>query len=207
MVEEKSTPVVTVVDDDPEVRRSLGRLIGSVKLDVTMFGSVADFRRDFDPSRPGCIVLDMRLPDSSGIDLLEELRSAAMTMPVIIITAYGDVASAVRAMHADALDFLEKPFNDQVFLGRVQQAIRLDAARREQQVEREDVRSRVAALTTRERQVMELVVMGKSNKMVAADLGISQKTAENYRAHLMSKMKAESLAELVRLAMRDQPKT
>lgn len=194
-------PTVFVVDDDPGVRKGLGLLLDSVGLNVESFASAAEFLNSYERSRPGCLVLNVRMPGMGGLQLQETLASAGVQIPIIFITGHGDVPMAVKALHAGAVDFLEKPFPDQALLDRIHQAIGRDQAAREAQTQLAAVRSRLALLTERERQVMRLVVEGKANKVIATELGLSPKTVEVHRAHMMEKMRAQSVAELVRLAM------
>ena len=189
---------VFVVDDDPAVRESLEYLIESVGLNVASYATAQGFLDAFDPSKPGCLVLDVRMPGISGLDLLDALAERKALLPVIIITGHADVPMAVRAMKTGAVDFIEKPFNDQVLLDRVQRAIDEDSKTRVERSQAESIAAKRATLTPRELEVMDLVVAGHSNKDIAAKLGLSQKTVEAHRAHVMQKMQADSLAELVR---------
>src|SRR5262249_46486810 len=149
--------------------------------------------------RPGCLILDVRLPGMSGLELQQELNMQGVNMPVIMITGYGDVPTAVRALTGGAIDFIEKPFSRQLLLDRIRHAVAVDCASRRQQAEREELQARMASLTPREREVLDMVVAGKTNKVMAHELGISEKTIEVHRAHAMRKMKVDRLAELVRL--------
>jgi FixJ family two-component response regulator len=195
----KTDPTVNVVDDDGAVRNSLRWLIESAGLDVATFASAKEFLNGYDRDRPGCLILDVRLPGQSGLDLQKQLAAQGVSLPVIIITGHGDVPIAVRAMRTGALDFIEKPFDDQVLLRRVRQAIDLDLRNRRERSERAGILGRLALLTPREREVLDRVVQGRANKQIAGDLGISTKTVEAHRAHVMEKMRAESLVELVHL--------
>ena len=204
----QSEPTVFVVDDDPAVLRGLRLLMKSVKLNVETYLSAQEFLDDYDPAQPGCLLLDLRMPGISGLELQEILRTRNIPIPIIIITGYGEVSAAVQAMQKGAVDFLEKPFNDQVLVDQIQKAIAEDAQIRQQRAEQEAVLARLALLTPREREVMDLVIAGKSNKVIASQLGISPKTVEFHRSHIMKKMKVGSVAELVALvisAAKEQP--
>lgn len=192
-------PTVFVVDDDEAVRKGLDLLLRSIGLSVETFGSAQEFLDRYEPTRPGCLVLDVRMPGMSGLELEEKLAEKGIFLPIIIITGHGDVPMAVKALKLGAFDFLEKPFRDQVLLDCIQRAIAKDAKRRAEQSHLTTIESRISQLSRREQQVMKMVVSGKPNKIIAAELGLSQKTVEFHRAHIMKKMKVESLAELVRL--------
>lgn len=196
-----SPAVVYVVDDDQAVRDSLRWLIESVGLGARTFASAHEFLEYCAGDARGCLLLDVRMPGMSGLELQERLASQDISLPVIIITGHADVTMAVRAMKAGAVDFVEKPFSDQVLLDKVQRAIELDAQRHARRAEVEQVRRRMKLLSPREETVMRKVVEGKSNRAIAAELGLSQKTVEVHRAHVMAKVKAPSLAHLVRMAM------
>ena len=193
---------VFVVDDDGAVRDALRSLFESVNLNVETFESAEQFLRAYQPERPGCLVLDIRMPGMGGLRLLEHLKSQAIPLPVIVLTGYADVNTAVRAMKAGAVDFVQKPFTEQELLEQIQKALEQDARLRSERAKQSEIEARLARLTPRERQVFERLVGGKTNKDIAADLGISAKTVETHRAHIMQKMQAKSLAELVRLALR-----
>ncbi len=195
-----SEPVVFVVDDDAAVRKSLRFLIESVGLAVRTFDSAQSFL-DACAERPaGCLVLDVRMPGMSGLELQDVLAKLDIQLPIIIITGHGEVPMAVKAIQAGAMDFIEKPFSDQVLLDRIQKAIARDRLDRQERARRDEVLRLAARLTPREREVMALVVAGLPNKQIAARLGLSQKTIEVHRAHVMSKMETESLPDLVREA-------
>ncbi len=194
-------PVVFVVDDDHAVRESLSWLIGSVHLRIAAFASAAEFLAAYPPGQPGCLITDVRMPGLSGLDLQAELKRRGIEIPVIVVTGHGDVPMAVRAMKAGALDFVEKPFNDQVLIDLVQKAVEKSLAAARGQVERRDIRARLGQLTPRERQVLDMIAAGESNKGIAHALGISEKTVEAHRAHVMDKMQAHSLAELMKLVI------
>ena len=195
------TPTVFIVDDDPAMRDSLAFLIGSVGRQVETYASGEQFLEAYDEQRPGCIVLDVRMPGLSGLELMEKLQVDRFAPPVVLITGHGDIPMAVRALKAGAFDFIEKPFSDQVLLERIQQALQQDGEEREDERKRLDIERRSTRLTSRENQVFELVVAGKPNKVIASDLGLSQKTIEVHRAHVMEKMRAESFADLVKMAV------
>ena len=192
---------VFVIDDDKAVRDSLRWLIGSVGLPVELFISARAFLDSGRTDRPGCIVVDVRMPGISGLDLQDELVRRGIDLPLIVITAHGDVRMAVRAMKAGAIEFIEKPINDQQFLDAVQKAVAKSLAAQTDRMYRTELRRRLAGLTARERQVLDLVVAGRPNKVVAHELAISEKTVEAHRARIMIKMAAKSFAELVREVM------
>jgi two-component system, LuxR family, response regulator FixJ len=191
-----TAPTVFVVDDDPALRQSLRGLIESVSLPVETFAAAEEFLAATDPGRPGCLVLDVRLPGASGLELLEELASGGAPLPAIVITGHADVPTVVRAFKAGAVDFLEKPFGGQPLLDAVGRAVRRDAEARAVRARRREVAARVAGLTPRERDVLERVVAGKPNKVIASELKVSAKTVETVRARLMRKMAADTVAEL-----------
>lgn len=192
---------VFVVDDDQAVARSLRWLFESVKLKVETFSSAQSFLDGYDSSKPGCLVLDVRMPGMSGLDLQERLAAQRIYLPIIFITGHGDVQMAVRAVKSGAFDFVEKPFNDQDLLERIHKAITFDAVQRSQDTQRTQLRALFASLTTREREVLDLVVEGKSNKAIANWFGLSAKTIEVHRAKMMEKMQARSVADLVKMTM------
>lgn len=191
-------PVVFVVDDDAAIRQSLQWLIESTGRRVVTFASAQEFLQQISDRQAGCAVLDIRMPGLSGLELQEQLTAQRLRIPVIVISGHADVASAVRAMKAGAVEFLEKPFDDKVFLQRIEQAIALDARQREEAARRAKIEERLVRLTPREREVMGFVVAGHSNKRIAAMLSRSEKTVEIHRANVMQKMEAGSLAQLVR---------
>ena len=191
--------IVYVVDDDEAVRDSLKLLLESVDLTCKTYASAAEFLADHDPGQHSCLVADIRMPGMSGLDLQEELNRRSSTIPILFITGHGDVPMAVDAMKSGALDFIQKPFRDQDLLDRIHQALESDEERRESNREIAEIRSRVARLTGREDEVMQRVVQGQANKVIALDLGVSQRTVEIHRARVMQKMGARSLAELVRM--------
>jgi len=196
----EATPIVFVVDDDPSVRHAIKRLLGSVGLQVELFGSAQEFLRSKRPDAPSGLVLDVRLPGISGLDFQRELAEANIHIPIIFITGHGDIPMSVRAMKAGAVEFLTKPFRDQDLLDAVQLAIERDRARRQREAEMATLREQFESLTPREREVLPLVVSGLRNKQIAAEIGTSETTAKVHRSQLMRKMGAESLADLVRMA-------
>jgi FixJ family two-component response regulator len=198
----EAAPIVFVVDDDPSVRRALKRLIGSVGLQVEGFGSAREFLQAMHSEGPSCLVLDIRLPGVSGLDFQRELAAANVPIPIIFITAHGDIPMTVRAMKAGAVEFLSKPFRDQDLLDAIHMALERDRSRRQQEAELATLRERLASLTPREREVLPLVVSGLLNKQIAGQIGTSETTVKVHRSQLMHKMGASSLAELVRLAER-----
>jgi len=192
--------MIFVVDDDASMREALQRLLRSVGLQVTTFASAHEFLHHRGADVPGCLVLDVRLPGLSGLDLQHELATAQLDLPIIFITGYGDIPMTVQAMKAGAVEFLTKPFRDQDLLDAIQQALERDRLARAQRVEMAELRGRFAALTPRERDVFGLVVTGLQNKQVAAALGTSAITIKRHRAQVMHKMRVTSLAELVKIA-------
>jgi len=192
-------PTVFVVDDDASVRESLRWMVGSLDLPVETYATAREFLGAQNGGRPGCLVVDLRMPEMGGLELQNELAARHIRLPIIMISGHADVGSAVRALKAGAIDFLQKPVARGELLDRVQEALALDAKARQTEAERLRVEGCVARLTPRERQVMELVVAGKTNKIIASELGLCEKTVEVHRARVMTKMEADSLAHLVRL--------
>jgi len=192
---------VYVVDDDPDMRDSLRWLMSTVGLEVQTFASAEVFLRDFTPDGAGCIVLDVRMPETSGLDLFETLAARGETMPVIFITAFADVPMAIRAMKSGAVEFVEKPFNRQTLLEKVQRAIKDDIARRALFADREAIRARFRSLTDKEREVVGMIMDGRPNKSIATQLDITPRAVEMRRANLMKKLGVRSLVEMMRMAL------
>lgn len=192
---------VFVVDDDPSMRDSMRWLIESVGLKVEAFANADAFMEQFAGEVPGCLVLDVRMPGTSGMELLDTLKHRGVQLPIIMISGHGDVPMAVQALKRGAMDFLEKPFRDQELLEQIAKAIEVDQARRSKAESIAGIRSRLEKLTPREREVMELVVAGYANKQVAAKLGLSEKTIEVHRSRVMGKMRAKTLPCLVKMAI------
>lgn len=201
MIESQTAkPTVVVIDDDSEIRVTIADLLESVGLNVVLFGSVQEFMKQNVPDRPGCMVLDVRLPGQSGLDFQDDLVRANVRLPIIFISGHADVSMSVRAMKAGALEFLTKPVRHQDLLDAIQSAIGQDRARREKERNAHATQSAFETLTPREREVMALVVAGRPNMQIAAVMGISMTTVKMYRGQIMRKMGALSLAELVRMA-------
>ena len=192
---------VFIVDDDQAIRTSLKWLIESVGMNAETYASADEFMRNYYPGRAGCLLLDVRMPGMSGLELQEHFIDQDIRIPIIIITGHGDVPMAVRAMKAGAVDFIEKPFNDEQLLESIRNALNLDNEQRSDQAERAKIAALLDHLTSRELEVMEMVTNGKSNKEIAATLGVSAKTVEAHRARVMEKMEASSLAELVKMVV------
>jgi len=192
-------PTVFVVDDDEAVREYVQWLIESVGLRTETFGTARAFLEAYDPRTPGCLVLDVRMPEISGFDLQRELATRQVTLPIIMMTAYAEVPMAVRAMRAGAIDFIQKPFDGQVLIERVQEAIATDHRARSAQVAHRDVAARLEQLTPRQREVLDGILDGKPSKVIAAELGLSRKTVDVHRTRIMTTMQAQSLPDLFRL--------
>jgi RNA polymerase sigma factor (sigma-70 family) len=203
-------PTVFVVDDDADLCDSLRWLLESDGLRVETHTSAQSFLDAYTPDRPGVLLLDIRMPGMNGLELQQHLKERGFGIPIIILTGHATVPMAVRAVQAGALDFLQKPVDVQALLGRISEAMRLDAQNRQERVENEKILSRLASLTPREREVLDAVVAGKSNKQIAGELCIADKTVEVHRKHLMKKMRVRSVVELVRAVLRvlrgDRPK-
>jgi two-component system, LuxR family, response regulator FixJ len=194
-------PTVHVIDDDEAARHSLAFLLGTAKIEVKTYESATAFLKVAPSVRSGCIVTDVRMPDINGIELLRQLRELKIGVPVIVVTGHGDVPLAVEAMKIGACDFLEKPFDDEAILAAVRAALSRQTSEGKRQTERAEVENRLAALSNRERDVLQGLVTGLANKQIAFNLGISPRTVEIYRANLMTKMQAGSLSDLVRMAL------
>jgi two-component system response regulator FixJ len=200
MMKEKP-PTVFIVDDDTGVRTSIRVLLKSVGLASTPLASAQEFLQGFDATQPGCLILDIRMPGMSGMELQQELNLRGAIVPVIFITGHGDIPMAVEAMQHGAFDFLQKPFRDQDLIDRVQRAMARDRENRSALQEHGRIQARLESLTPREREVLNLMTQGKQNKVMASDLGLSQRTVEIHRAHVMEKMGANSVAQLVRMVL------
>lgn len=198
--------IVFVVDDDDPVRRALERLIRSVGLPVETFASAQELLERDPPDGPACVVTDVRMPGLSGLDLQQELARLGRSLPIVFMTGHGTVPMSVRAMKAGAVDFLQKPVDEQLLLDAIHHALELSGREREESGRQEGIRARVDTLTAREREVFELVVRGLLNKQIAAELGASEKTIKVHRARVMQKMGADTLADLVRMAERREPR-
>jgi FixJ family two-component response regulator len=196
------TPVVFVVDDDPSVGRAIKRLVESVGLEVAHFGSAQEFMRSQRPDAPSCLILDVRLPGISGLDFQHELAVTNTQIPIIFVTAHGDIQMTVRAMKAGAIEFLTKPFRDQDLLDAVQVALERDRARRQKEAGIAALRDRYESLSSREREVVAMVVSGFLNKQIAAEIGTTENTVKAHRSRAMEKMHADSLADLVKMIER-----
>jgi FixJ family two-component response regulator len=192
--------VVVIIDDDPDIRDALKDLLETVDLPTALFATASEFLASKRPQGPCCIVTDVRLPGLSGLDFQQELARENITIPVIFITGHGDIPMSVRAMKAGAVEFLTKPLRDQDLLDAIQAALRRDRARLEDERQVVDLRTRHEALTARERQVMALLVAGRVNKQIAAEIGISEVTVRLHRGQIVRKMRASSLADLIRIA-------
>ena len=201
MMKPADKPVIMVVDDDPAVRSAMRALLKSVGLDSALFASAQEFLDAYQPSQAGCLVLDIRMPGMSGLELQEQLNLRGAIIPVIFMTGHGDVPMAVEAMQHGAFDFLQKPFRDQELLDRIQRAVAQDAELRATLSEHSKIRSCLESLTAREREVLDLMTLGKQNKAIAQDLGVSPRTVEIHRARVMEKMSAQSIAELVHMML------
>ncbi len=198
----EAAPIVFVIDDDPSVRRAIKRLIGSVGLQVELFGSAQEFLHSKRPDAPSCLVLDIRLPGISGLDFQRQLAEANIHIPIIFITGHGDIPMSVRAMKAGAVEFFTKPFRDQDLLDAIHIAIEQDRARRQREAEIATLRERFESLSAREREVIAMVVSGMLNKHIAAEIGTTENTVKVHRSRAREKMQAKSLADLVKMVER-----
>ncbi|MCK4304634.1 MAG: response regulator transcription factor [Candidatus Eisenbacteria sp.] len=194
-------PAVFIVDDDDAMRDALQVLIRSAGMQAQAYSGAEEFLENYVPQRTGCLLLDVRMPGMDGIKLQEKLAAERIDIPIVFISGHGDIPMAVRAMQKGAVDFIAKPFREQVLLDTVRRAIQRDAQRRCRQADRAAVEDRLATLVPREREVLDLVVAGKRNKVIAAELGLSHKTIEYHRGKIMAKMQAESTADLVRMVL------
>ena len=197
----KKNPVVMVVDDDSGVRNAMRSLLKSVGLESALYASAQEFLAAYQPAQPGVLVLDIRMPGMSGLELQQQLNLKGAVIPVIFMTGHGDIPMAVEAMQHGAFDFLQKPFRDQDLLDRIQRAIVKDAEQRQSLGETARIKAHLESLTAREREVLDLMTQGKQNKVIAQDLGVSPRTVEIHRARVMEKMAAHSVAQLVRMML------
>ena len=197
MTNDKAGPIIYLVDDDEAVRDALGMLLKSIGLEHETFASALDFLQSYDARRHSCLVADIRMPGMSGLELQQRLNERRSEIPIIFITGHGDVPMAVTALKSGAVDFLQKPFRDQDLIDRIHKALDRDGERRKGRAEQDEIRARLTLLTPRETEVMQRVVRGQANKVIAMDLGVSQRTVELHRARVMKKLKLRSVAELV----------
>jgi len=195
----KRKPVIYIVDDDDGMRRALTVLITTIGYQAVAFAKPTEFLAKYDPSQPACLVLDVRMPEMSGLEVQQHLNKAGSMLPVILVSGHGDIPMAVQAMKDGAFDFLQKPFRDQELIDRINGALKLDAQNRESVDRLADLKACEQSLTPREREVLVLVVDGKANKVIAIDLGLSERTVEIHRANVMEKMGARSVAHLVKM--------
>jgi RNA polymerase sigma factor (sigma-70 family) len=201
METEMTEPTVFIVDDEAQVRDALKLLMDSVGLAAETFAAAQEYLDQFDAQRLGCLVLDIRMPGMSGLELQERLSKEPLHPPIVIITGHGDVPMAVRALQAGAVDFIEKPFRDQVLLDSVHRAITRDAEQRGEASRVADIEARLQRLTPREREVLDLIMTGMRNKVIAVELGVSQSTVEAHRSKVMEKMEAKTLSDLMRMML------
>ncbi len=205
MINDLTAPIVHVVDDDAAIRRFLHGLISTVDLEVETFSSAQSFLDGYVDGTPGCVLLDIRMPGMSGLELREIMAARGISLPIIFLTGHGDVQIAVSAMKSGAFDFIEKPFRNDILLDVVQKAIKVGVDADILRAEKVAIDNLISRLTARERQVMDMVVDGDTNKQIAHKFDISERTVENHRASMMSKMEAESLTDLVKMLMRGEP--
>ena len=199
---DRERPTVFVVDDDPAIRKSLGMMLDAHGLRWREYGSAEEFLGEFDVSRPGCLVLDLRMPGTTGEEALRQLREAGAAMPVIVLTGHGDVSAAVRTMKLGLVDFLQKPVDHSILIQTVREALRQDGERRRRETGNDALRSRMGTLTPRELQLLAMLANGKTSKEIANSLDVSVKTVDNHRAHLLEKLAASNVAELAAMAVR-----
>jgi FixJ family two-component response regulator len=199
---ERERPTVFVVDDDPAIRKSLGMMLDAHSLRWQEYGSADEFLDGFDPSRAGCLVMDLRMPGTTGEDALRQLREAGAQIPVIILTGHGDVPATVRTMKLGLVDFLQKPVDHSILIQTVREALRQDGERRRRDARTDALRHRIETLTPRELQLLALLANGKTSKEIASTLDVSVKTVDNHRAHLLEKLRASNVAELAAMAVR-----
>lgn len=204
MIQDRA-PQVYLVEDDEAVRESLQLVLESVGRSVQTYASAAQFLEHWNPEMAGCVVLDIRMPGMNGMELQRKLNEINCMLPIIFVTGHGDVPMAVEAMQQGAVDFVQKPYREQELLDKIDNALALDAQNRESLQQRQEILARIDSLTPRERDVMELMIVGKANKVIAIDLDISQRTVEIHRARVMEKLHANSLAHLVRMALAANP--
>jgi two-component system, LuxR family, response regulator FixJ len=195
----KGKPTIYIVDDDDGMRRALTALMTTVGYSPVPFARPAEFLAKYDPNQPGCLVLDVRMPEMSGLEVQQQLNRSGSMLPVILVTGHGDIPMAVQAMKDGAFDFLQKPFRDQELLDRINAALKQDSENRAAVDRHADLRKRAESLTPREHEVMALVVDGRANKVIAIDLGLSERTVEIHRSNVMEKMGARSVAHLVKM--------
>jgi two-component system, LuxR family, response regulator FixJ len=195
----KNTAVIYIVDDDDSMREALTLLLKTVGYSTAPFARPSEFLAKYDPNQAGCVVLDVRMPEMSGLEVQQQLNRSGSMLPVILATGHGDIPMAVQAMKDGAFDFLQKPFRDQDLIDRINAALKQDSENRETLQRHADLKRRAATLTPREREVMALVVDGRANKVIAIDLGLSERTVEIHRANVMEKMGARSVAHLVKM--------
>jgi FixJ family two-component response regulator len=197
-----SNPTVYIVDDDPAVCRSTAMMLQAHGMESKSFGTADEFLRGFEPALPGCLLLDLRMPGMTGEELLRSLRQGGVNIPVVIVTGHGDVPAAVRTMRLGLVDFLQKPVDHDMLISTVRQALAQDASRRVEEAGRREEQERINRLTPRERELMGFLAKGQTSKEIAAALGVSVKTVDNHRAHLLSKLSASNVAELAAIAVR-----
>lgn len=194
-------PCVFIVDDEPDVRDAISLLVSSVDLNAESFASAREFLDAYDPARPGCLILDVRLPGMNGLEAQKVMRERGISLPIIFISGHGDIPMAVRAVREGALDFVEKPFRDDALLACVQRAVELDGENRQQEGARQEIEAQLETLTPREVEVLERLIDGKVNKIIARELDVSTRTVEIHRARVLHKMGADNVSQLVRMAL------